>query len=136
MTEISADKAYLSLANLKAVDRQGGTPYIPFKSNSVATASKKRLWKKLYHYFHLNQEEFMEHYHKRSNAETAFHMIKSKLGDSLKSKKFIAQKNELLCKVIAHNIVVLIHEMHELGIKPDFCTFNNESAPKIAEKSY
>ncbi len=47
-------------------------------------------------------------------------MIKSKFGETLKSKKFTAQKNELLCKVIAHNIVVLIHEMHELGIKPDF----------------
>lgn len=30
------------------------------------------------------------------------------------------QKNELLCKLIAHNIVVLIHEMHELGIEPSF----------------
>ncbi|GBE17691.1 hypothetical protein BMS3Abin16_00279 [archaeon BMS3Abin16] len=47
-------------------------------------------------------------------------MMKMKFGDKLKSKNFIAQKNELLCKAIAHNIVVLIHEMHELGIKPDF----------------
>jgi hypothetical protein len=47
-------------------------------------------------------------------------MIKMKFGDKLKSKNFIAQKNELLCKLIAHNIVVLIHEMFELGIKPDF----------------
>ncbi len=37
-----------------------------------------------------------------------------------RSKNFIAQKNELLCKVIAHNIIVLIHEMFELNIKPDF----------------
>lgn len=41
--------------------------------------------------------------------------------------------NELLCKLIAHDIVVLIHEMHELGITPDFCTFNHISAPKIIE---
>ena len=47
-------------------------------------------------------------------------MLKTKFGDKLKSKNFVAQKNELLCKVIAHNIVVLIHEMYELGIKPDF----------------
>lgn len=45
-----------------------------------------------------------------------------------KSKSFTAQKNELLCKVIAHNIVVLIHEMHELGIKPDFNNLNGEMA--------
>lgn len=62
----------------------------------------------------------MEHYHKRSNVETTFHMIKAKFGDMLKSKNHKAQENELLCKVIAHNIVVLIHEMHELGVQPDF----------------
>ncbi|MFQ5888145.1 MAG: transposase, partial [Candidatus Hydrothermarchaeales archaeon] len=77
---------------------------------------------KMFNYFQFNQEEFMEHYHKRSNAETTFHMIKTKLGDKLKSKKLTAQKNELLCKIIAHNIIVLIHEMHELGIDPNFCT--------------
>jgi hypothetical protein len=72
-------------------------------------------------YFQLNREDFWSHYHKRSNVESTFNMIKAKLGDKLKSKSFIAQKNELLCKLIAHNIIVLIHEMHELGIKPDFC---------------
>ena len=55
-----------------------------------------------------------------SNVESTFNMIKAKLGDKLKSKNFIAQKNDLLCKLIAHNIIVLIHEMHELGIKPEF----------------
>jgi transposase len=120
INEVTADKAYSSKKNLQIVDNLGGVPYIPFKANAKATANKKRLWKKLYHYFQLNQEEFMEYYHKRSNAETTFHMIKTKFGDTLKSKKFTAQKNELLCKVIAHNIVVLIHETHELGIKPEF----------------
>lgn len=52
--------------------------------------------------------------------EIAFCMIKSKFGDKLRSKNLIAQKNELLCKVIAHNIVVLIHEMHELWIYLNF----------------
>jgi hypothetical protein len=28
--------------------------------------------------------------------------------------------NEMLCKILAHNIVVLIHEMHELRIYPIF----------------
>lgn len=64
----------------------------------------------------------MEHYHKRSNAETTIHMMKAKFGDKLKSKNLVAQRNELLCKAIAHNIVVLIHEMYELGVEPDFCT--------------
>jgi hypothetical protein len=29
-------------------------------------------------------------------------------------------KNETMCKILCHNLVVLIHEMHELGIDPVF----------------
>ena len=53
-------------------------------------------------------------------------MIKSKLGDSLKSKNFIAQKNELLCKILAHNIIVLITEIYELGIEAQFAPFKEK----------
>jgi hypothetical protein len=28
--------------------------------------------------------------------------------------------NETLCKILCHNLVVLIHEMYELGINPVF----------------
>jgi hypothetical protein len=29
-------------------------------------------------------------------------------------------KNEVLCKILCHNLCCLIQAMHELGIKPDF----------------
>jgi transposase len=129
--EVEADKAYCSRANYDLVDEIGATAYIPFKSNATGRSGGSRVWNKMYHYFMLNREEFLEHYHQRSNVETTIMMVKTKFGDKLKSKNWIAQKNELLCKLIAHNIVVVIHEMHELGINPDFCTctFNHVSAP-------
>ncbi len=65
-------------------------------------------------------EEFMKHYHKRSNAETCFHMIKSKFKADIKSKKKRAQINELLIKILCHNICVVIQEVNELGIKARF----------------
>ena len=74
------------------------------------------LWKKMYHYFHLNRDEFLEHYHKRSNAETVFHMIKTKFRDSLRSKDNTAQVNEVLLKVLCHNVCVIIQEMCELSV--------------------
>lgn len=128
LSEVSADKAYSSKMNLKVVDDLGGIPYIPFRKNVSENPARIRttnregheFWMKMYHYFQFKQDEFMAHYHKRSNVETAFHMIKMKFGDKLKSKNRRAQENELLCKLIAHNIVVLIHEMFELGIKPEF----------------
>ena len=118
--EIDADKGYLSRKNYNFADEIGAVAYIPFKSNSTGRSGGSRVWNKMYHYFTLNPEEFMEHYHQRSNVESTFMMVKTKFGDKLKSKNWIAQKNELLCKLIAHNIVVLIHEMYELGINPTY----------------
>ena len=59
-------------------------------------------------------------YHKRSQVESTFSMIERKFGDSLRSKTDVAMTNETLCKILCHNLVVLIHEMHELGIDPVF----------------
>lgn len=123
-----ADKAYLSRDNLSLIDAFGGTPLIPFKSNTTGKPrGKNHIWRKMFNYFQLNQEEFMQRYHARNNVETTFHMIKMKLGDSLKSKNFVAQKNELLCKIVAHNIMVLIAEVYELGIVPEFEPFGKNS---------
>ena len=74
----------------------------------------------MFGYFMYRREEFMTHYRKRSNVETTFSMIKRKFGDSLRSKTDTAQVNETLAKVLCHNLVVLIHEAHELGIEPVF----------------
>lgn len=122
MDEVSADKAYLSNNNLKTVASHAATPYIPFKVDSTITKDKKQsqLWKQMFHYFSYNQDRFMAHYHKRSNVETTFHMVKAKFGDKLRSKLKTAQINEALCKVLCHNICCLIQAMYELGLKPKF----------------
>lgn len=119
INEVSADGIYSSRKNLQIVDSYGGTAYIPFKKNATGRSSGA-LWKKAFHYFQLHRDEFDEHYHKRSNAESTFSAIKKKFGETLKSRKRTAQVNEMLCKIIAYNITVLIHAMFELGITPNF----------------
>jgi len=119
--EFSADMAYSSRDNYELVEKLGGQAYIPFRSNATGRPrGKSHLWRKMFHYFKFNQEEFMQQYHARSNIETSFHMIKAKFNDLLKSKTFTAQKNELLLKVLCHNIVCVIHETNELGLKAEF----------------
>ena len=73
----------------------------------------------MYHLFMLNREVFMKHYHKRSNAESAF-AIKGKFGDSVKSKSDTGQVNEVLAKVLCHNVCVLCQAIHEQGIELTF----------------
>jgi transposase/predicted nucleic acid-binding Zn finger protein len=121
MEEVSADKAYLSKANLQTVIDNNAIPYIAWKANSRATNKEgNHLWNKLFHYYALNQEKFLEHYHRRSNVETTFSMIKAKFGGTLRSKVRTAQINEALCKILAHNICVLNQSMFELGVKAEF----------------
>ena len=115
------NRAYSSMDNVNLIDEMGGVSYIPFKSNSTGKPrGNNHIWIKMYAMFIPRKVEFVEHYHLRSNVETTFSAWKLKFGDSLKSKNFIAQKNELFCKVKACNLTVLIHEMFERGIKPDF----------------
>jgi len=47
-------------------------------------------------------------------------MVKRKFGDSLRSKTDVAIVNETLWNILCHNLVLLIHEMCELGIEPAF----------------
>jgi hypothetical protein len=74
----------------------------------------------MYHLFQANREEWESHYQLRSNVEAGFAAIKKKLGETLKSRNPVAQTNELLAKVLAYNLTVLIHEMYEHGIVPGF----------------
>jgi transposase len=124
INEVSADKAYTDRRNLLQVQSLGGTAYIPFKSNSTGTGDHHHtfdgLWNRMWHYYNFNREAFLQHYHKRSNVETTFSMIKAKFGTSVRAKTPIAQVNEVLCKVLCHNICCLIQSIYELGIEPVF----------------
>jgi transposase len=62
----------------------------------------------------------MRCYHKRSNVECTFSMIKRKFGERLRSKTKTAQHNEVLAKVLCHNLACVIQSMYELGINVDF----------------
>jgi transposase len=122
--EVSADAAYASQDNFRAVDEVGGTLYAAFKAN--ATGGIGGLFEKAFHYFSLHREEFLAHYHLRSNAESTFSAVKRKLGDSVRSKGDVAMKNEVLAKFVAHNLMCVIAAFYELGIDPLFAPADDE----------
>jgi transposase len=136
VNEVSADKAYSIKRNLHAIQAVGGIAYIPFKSNATGQKDGHHkfdgLWSRMYHFYSFNREAFLEHYHKRSNVETTFYMIKSKFGSAVRAKTPVAQVNEVLCKILCHNICVLIQSIYELGLEPTFWTFEGKEpvAPK------
>lgn len=119
MAEVSADKAYLSKRNVALVEEAGAIPYIPFKSTTAPMLPwTDSPWARMYHLFAYNREEFLRNYHKRSNVETAFAMIKAKFGDAVLSKSPMGMANEVLAKVLCHNVVVVGQAIHEFGVDP------------------
>jgi len=53
VTEVYADKGYLSHDNFATVERVGGQAFVPFKSNSGSTGSAA--WERLWHLYSLNR---------------------------------------------------------------------------------
>ena len=75
------------------MDGLGGAAFIAFKEN--ATGAVGGLFERMFHYYQFRQQEFLDHYHKRSNVESTFSMIKRKFGDNLRSKSDIAMFERL-----------------------------------------
>ncbi len=97
--EISADKAYLSRDNLNAIASTGAIPFIPFKSNSRRNPRGCRLWAVMYDFFYDHKEEFLKSYHRRSNSESTFGMIKKNYRGSHKNKEFHLPDQRTTCEV-------------------------------------
>jgi hypothetical protein len=55
-------------------------------------------------------------------------------GNSVRSKTEAAMINEVLCKILCHNICCLIQEQCELGIEPIF--WKEEDQEAIEETGY
>ena len=116
--EVSADKGYSGEPCHQAIAKHNATPFIAFKSNT--TGGVGGLFGKMFHYFQYQSDAFLSHYHQRSNIESTVMMVKSKFGDSLRSKTDVAQRNETLAKILCHNICCLISAIYELGIEASF----------------
>lgn len=114
--QVVADKQYASMDNFDAIKAVGADAFIMFRAGITGRCGG--LFQKAFAFFTLHREEFLESYHKRSNVESAFSMMKRKFGDSVRSKTDVAMKNEVLCKILCHNICCLISAMYEIGLEP------------------
>jgi transposase len=116
--ELTADKIYNSEDHANYAASHGIDMYVPFKDNMKSVNPKSSaIWSKMFHYFSFNRSEFLQKYNLRSNVESTFGALKMKFGGLLKSKTFQGQVNETLAKVVAFNLVTLVHAMNEFGIE-------------------
>ena len=70
------------------------------------------------------REAFIQHPYKRSKSETAYSMVKVATQGAPELPSDTKRLNEALCKVLAHDVRVLVQAIHELGIEPGLaCTW-------------
>jgi len=136
---INGDKGYSSYKIMQLIDSIGAQPFIAFQDRVIKESKKApEIWNKMFRYFRDHKELFLKNYHKRSNVETVFAMVKMRLGEFLKSKNYESQRNELLMKFIVHNITCLVQEIFERDVKVDFkeCmnSYKEPKEIKIPEK--
>lgn len=132
LKEVLADKAYNSRANFEIAKDLGLEAYIPFKSNSTGRSGGSSAYHKMFLFFTYHREKFEEHYRTRGQVEVTFGAIKQKIGETVTSRNFTAQVNELLAKLVVHNLTMLIQAMFGIGILPDFLPPPEGPAPEKA----
>lgn len=119
IAEVSGDAGYLSKVNAEAIAKVHAVPFISFKDNSTGSKGPEA-WMKMWAHFTTEKDDYMKRYHRRSNVETVFQMVKQRWGDSLSSRTLTAQFNEILLKYLCHNLACLNMAIENFGIEPKF----------------
>ncbi len=131
---LTGDVAYATVDNFQATADAGGTLFTTFRTN--ATGAAGGLYGKMYHLFCLNKEDYLRRYHKRSNIESVFSAVKRVFGDAVRSKTITAMRNEVLCKMLCHNICCLIEAMYVLGVEVNFGAETEDASKMILKFPY
>lgn len=121
VNEIAADGAYLSVKNLEHLDAAGIFPAIPFHVNHKPNSHPAdSVWRRMFYLFAMNSAEYREAINRQAQVESTFSMIKQKFGERIFSKDATAQVNEVLCKILCHNLCVIIYWLYQFGVEiPD-----------------
>jgi len=126
--ELCADSGYLSKLNVQTCKEKGIIPYIMPKKNTGARLIGLGAWGSMIRLFKEHEIVFRSHYHQRSNVESCFNALKQRFFGFVRAKGKIGQVNEILCKVICLNSVLLSQAVLIFPeIRPDFMdAFINE----------
>ena len=101
--------------------RAAPQPFVPFKTNSVEHGEPDRsTGGRCGACSDLKADEFKRSYHRRSNVESAIGSIKARCGGLVRSRTAAAQCNEVLCKVLLHNLACIVHAIEKYGIGVSF----------------
>jgi len=107
--EIYADKGYLSNANANFCYSLNIKDYIKIKDNTILDKFEDSVWNNsIKRYLEDVQKGAERRFSLRANVECAFHMIKTVFSDVLRCKTHTGRVNEVLARIVCHNIRCLV----------------------------
>ena len=119
--ELYADGAYLSEENFKLCHSLNIKSYIRPREDAILEKFGNPIWSNSIDRYMKDLEKGDERrYTLRNNVECTFHMIKSVFSDVLRHKIFDARVNELLARIVCHNIRCLVQAYFKNEIKFPF----------------
>ncbi len=100
-----ADKAYDSEKNHELAEKYGARLIAPLRDNGKIPVRRT----KGYHRKQLRREFPKGIYKNRVIIEGIFSALKRRYGELIYSKKFVSEKNELLCRVLAYDLGIMVN---------------------------
>lgn len=117
---VVGDGSYAFKDAVNLVRHVGGEPFFPMREDANPKGGGGRAWGDLIAFFRTQRPAFDAIYHRRSVIESVNSAIKRRFGESLRSRTQTSRVNELLCKLVAHNLVVIVQQVHFLGAEDDW----------------
>ena len=118
VSEVYADAGFLSRENCTAIGNVGAVPYIYPKRNVSLKKHGSKEWTNMLLYFIEKPQEWLEHYHKRSNSESHFSSFKRRFSRPLLHELEHRRRTEAFARACVYNIIQLsyCHHLHDIEV--------------------
>lgn len=117
---VVGDGAYSGRKNVAAVKDAGAEPFFRPRKDTITKQYATPGWADMIAFFTMHRREFDAIYHRRSVIEGVNSSIKRRFGETLRSRTATSRKNELLCKLVAYNLTVLVQHLHFLHVEDEW----------------
>ncbi|HSV42586.1 MAG TPA: transposase [Methanomassiliicoccales archaeon] len=105
---ILADSAYNGNPVIGTAWKHGAWPLHGVKKNAVYRRSPIDAYQRMVQFIFNFPSTYQAFYGKRNHAEATFSMLGNRFGYRLRSRSKIGRRNEGQCKVVCHNIRMLV----------------------------
>ncbi len=124
LKHMCGDKGYLARDGCNAVAEAGGKAHFKIKSNTISNSKGSQEWKRMVTAQKNEDQQEIDEYNIRQNAESTNHAKKSKFGSIIRSKLDITKNSEAMGKWCVYNVTSICRAYYDNAIDFEFVQDN------------